>query len=165
MKICAKCGDEFPKFLRIDGKYKNFQNRKYCFNCSSLGNHNTKKLEKIIDDKKICLKCGELKNLKEYYNKHKIYKYPYCNVCFNKFSTFSLIRKKKKALTYKGGKCIKCGYDKYYGALHFHHRDPLEKKYDWSKLRRFTWDVVTKELDKCDLLCSNCHAETHRMYD
>ena len=71
------------------------------------------------------------------------------------------IRIKKKAIDYKGGHCSRCCYDKYYGALQFHHRNPEEKDVNWTKLRLRSWDKITEELDKCDLLCANCHAEVH----
>ena len=69
--------------------------------------------------------------------------------------------RKLQAIEYKGGKCIKCGYNKCHGALDFHHRDPKTKKYVWRKLRLHTWSTIIEELDKCDLLCANCHREIH----
>ena len=72
------------------------------------------------------------------------------------------IDRKIKAIEYLGGKCVSCGYDKYYGALHFHHKDPSTKSANWNKVRLWNWEKVEKELDKCDLLCANCHAEAHR---
>lgn len=71
------------------------------------------------------------------------------------------IKRKIKAIEYLGGKCIKCGYDKYHGALQFHHRNPKEKTANWNKIRLWSWPKVLEELDKCDLLCANCHAEEH----
>lgn len=74
------------------------------------------------------------------------------------------IAKKIRAVDYKGGKCIKCGYDKCYDALEFHHRNMDEKEFSPSKLvRNNKWETVKKELDKCDLLCSNCHKEIHHI--
>ena len=70
-------------------------------------------------------------------------------------------RRKREAIEYKGGACSVCGYSKYYGALHFHHRDPSTKEANWTKIRLWTWNKVLTELDKCDLLCANCHAEEH----
>jgi len=69
---------------------------------------------------------------------------------------------KQKAIDYKGGKCEKCGYDRCVAALEFHHKDPNGKDFGISKdgITR-SWDKVKKELDKCVLLCSNCHKETH----
>lgn len=71
------------------------------------------------------------------------------------------IRRKKEAITYKGGCCAHCGYDKHYGALEFHHQNPSEKDVNWNKLRLRSWGKITNELDKCVLLCSNCHREEH----
>jgi len=73
------------------------------------------------------------------------------------------IKIKKKAIDYKGGSCVKCGYNKYYGALEFHHLDPSQKDVVWTKLRLRSWDKITKELDKCILLCANCHREEHNI--
>lgn len=69
---------------------------------------------------------------------------------------------KKKAVNYLGGKCKICGYSKYIGALEFHHKDPSKKDFGIAaggKIRK--WDFLKEELDKCILLCSNCHKEVH----
>jgi transposase len=59
-----------------------------------------------------------------------------------------------------GGACAICRYERYVGALHFHHRDPAEKRFALSV------DGVARSIEraraearKCVLLCSNCHAE------
>jgi 5-methylcytosine-specific restriction endonuclease McrA len=59
-----------------------------------------------------------------------------------------------------GGRCAICGYDRYVGALEFHHRDPSEKRFGLS-VRGITRSIATlrEEASKCVLLCSNCHAE------
>lgn len=75
-------------------------------------------------------------------------------------------RRRKKirlmAIEHLGGKCIKCGYNKYPEVMEFHHRDPLQKDFNVSKkgLTR-SWERVRKEIEKCDLLCANCHRELH----
>lgn len=71
------------------------------------------------------------------------------------------INRKIKAVEYKGGCCQACGYSKCLGALEFHHRDKDTKEFSWIKLRLRNWESVLLELDKCDLLCANCHRETH----
>ncbi len=68
---------------------------------------------------------------------------------------------KVRAIKYKGGKCYDCGYDKCYAALEFHHRNKDTKDVDWMRLRRRSWTRIVLELDKCDLLCANCHRERH----
>ena len=71
---------------------------------------------------------------------------------------------KLKAIEYKGGKCQneECGYSKCVDALEFHHLDPKEKNFSLSKTG-FTrgWVEIKTELDKCILLCANCHREAH----
>ena len=69
---------------------------------------------------------------------------------------------KLKAIEYKGGKCQICGYDSYVGALEFHHTDPSKKNFSISEkgLTR-SFALIKAELDKCVLLCSNCHKEFH----
>lgn len=69
---------------------------------------------------------------------------------------------KQKAVAYKGGGCEICGYDKCLAALTFHHRNPAEKDFGISDIMNtITWARIQKELDKCYLLCANCHAEVH----
>lgn len=68
---------------------------------------------------------------------------------------------KRKLVEYHGGKCVRCGYDKFYGALTFHHRDPNEKEFKISTANILGWDKLLAESEKCDLLCLNCHAEEH----
>lgn len=73
-------------------------------------------------------------------------------------------RKKLKiqAIEYKGGCCELCGYNKFVGALDFHHKDPKTKEFSISsKGYTRSWGKVKEELDKCVLLCSNCHREIH----
>ncbi|AFH21427.1 HNH endonuclease [Cronobacter phage CR3] len=69
---------------------------------------------------------------------------------------------KEKAIDYKGGECNVCGYNKCHAALEFHHLDPNEKDFaiGGSGLTRPFKDIK-KELDKCVMLCSNCHREVH----
>jgi len=71
-------------------------------------------------------------------------------------------RKKAKLLLieYKGGKCVGCGYDKCVRALQFHHLNPNEKEFGIGS-KSVSLEKLKKEVDKCILVCSNCHAEIH----
>jgi len=110
---------------------------------------------------KECKKCYCVKEETDFYKKgNRIHSY--CKSCYNQYCQERWIEKKKKAISYLGGCCKKCGYKKYYGALEFHHRDPSEKEFDWNKMRMISEEKMLNELDKCDLLCSNCHREEHR---
>lgn len=64
-----------------------------------------------------------------------------------------------------GGKCNNCGYDKCYGALDAHHIDHTTKSFTISGAHSRSWNIILEELDKCVLLCSNCHQEHHHDCD
>ena len=75
-------------------------------------------------------------------------------------------RRRKKlrdmAREYKGNKCAVCGYNKCQRALSFHHLDPKLKDFGLSaKGLTRSWEKIQKEINKCILLCSNCHMEVH----
>ena len=49
--------------------------------------------------------------------------------------------------------------------LDFHHRNPLEKEGELSDFSKgYNLDKFFNELDKCDLLCANCHREFHYLF-
>lgn len=117
-----------------------------------------------------CRSCGRKRD-RDYYHKNKIkryqqskkhrakYKEKYNEIIRNFIRERS--RKQKLILVEEhGGKCIKCGYNKFISALHFHHRDPSQKSFHLNGSRSL--ETKRKEAQKCDLLCANCHAEhTH----
>lgn len=59
-----------------------------------------------------------------------------------------------------GGACVLCGYDRFTGALQFHHLDPQTKAFSIGHegVTRGI-DTMRTEAAKCVLLCANCHAE------
>lgn len=61
-----------------------------------------------------------------------------------------------------GGKCMLCGYSRCLEALDFHHRDPKKKDFGLSEggITR-SWEKTKKEIEKCALICANCHREVH----
>ena len=69
--------------------------------------------------------------------------------------------RKVKCVEYKGGKCQRCGYQKCVKAMNFHHVDPSTKEFEISQRLDTAWEKLTAELDKCVLLCFNCHMEEH----
>lgn len=78
--------------------------------------------------------------------------------------------RKIKALQYKKTKCCSCcGYSKHNDALDFHHIDPSSKEFEFREVRfspnNDIPESVKYELDKCIVLCSNCHAKEHAKYD
>lgn len=73
------------------------------------------------------------------------------------------VKKKLDLISLRGSKCEICGYSKNLAALQFHHLDPNGKdsNMDMRKLSNSKWEWCLSEIEKCQLLCANCHAETH----
>ena len=73
---------------------------------------------------------------------------------------------KKELIKYKGGACSICGYNKTSVALTFHHlhNQDQKKEYDIATKigNRYSLDFLKKEVDKCVLVCENCHREIHQ---
>ena len=112
---------------------------------------------------KTCTKCQKKKCLDSFYKKSNRNS-SYCKACFDLYCKERWKIRKKKAVVYKGSKCNDCpiAYPEYHTCIFdFHHTDPKLKEMDWQKLRQYSWTKVTVELDKCILLCSNCHRLRH----
>ena len=113
---------------------------------------------------KTCSKCNIEKNEQDFYKKgNSGRRNSFCKKCFNRYCSDRWIQKKLEAIEYLGGCCSCCGYKKYYGALEFHHKDPSIKEFQWDRARKLKKESIKKELDKCILLCANCHREIHGM--
>lgn len=69
-------------------------------------------------------------------------------------------RSKLKLIEYKGGKCEICGYNTSIAALHFHHKNSQEKDFQIGG-SSYSFEKLKIEVDKCILVCSNCHSEIH----
>lgn len=164
MPTCLKCLKKFPNWNRINGIWRNLCSRKYCLDCSPYKLHNTKKIHLINEATvKVCSECKKEKPLNEFYLKNKDgeLKHMYCKSCCSNRTLRRQYKLKKEAVLYKGGCCALCGYDKYYGALDFHHVDPKTKEFEISKFRLLKFNQIKKELDKCICVCKNCHSEIH----
>ena len=108
---------------------------------------------------RICQRCGKHFVV----DKSKGNAGVYCSSCRTTLRRQKIIQ---KAIEYLGGKCMKCGYNKNIAALEFHHKNPTEKDFTISRNSASKkWDIIQLELDKCDLLCSNCHREEHAKND
>ncbi len=69
---------------------------------------------------------------------------------------------RQMAVEYKDGRCEICGYDRCMEALEFHHNNSSDKDFSISdKGYTRSWKRVKEELDKCIMVCANCHRELH----
>ncbi len=131
--ICENCGKKFDPYLVIGGKRQNASNRKFCYGCSPHGAHNCR-----ADLSKPKWPLAEYRKM---YKRHR----------------HNAV--KVRAVALKGGKCIYCGYNKCTAALDFHHRNPETKEFTITSKVSYKWERIEKELEKCDLVCANCHRE------
>lgn len=70
-------------------------------------------------------------------------------------------RIKKECVDYLGGKCADCGLETSRVEVYdFHHLDPAKKDFSLFKNAK-CFKTMRPELDKCVLLCANCHRIRH----
>lgn len=130
-------------------------------NCDRLSTEQKLELQKLYDEigslKKVAkLKGHAFETVKKYViTKNKVKKLTNSDavVLWRK-------RTKIKLVEYKGGKCEICGYNKSINALHFHHLNPKEKDFSISG-KSLSFEKLKTEVEKCILVCSNCHSEIH----
>lgn len=94
-----------------------------------------------------------------YVNSSKKYR---CVKCLSEAVQKRRDKTKQILVEYKGGKCEICGYNKCIQALEFHHIDPNQKDFGIGA-KGYTKSIEKnkEEVDKCILVCSNCHREIH----
>ena len=112
---------------------------------------------------KYCPRCKETKKIDHFYKRRgKEGGSVYCKKCTSEQVLERQRGLKQMAIEYKGGSCQECGYDKCNSALEFHHLNPKEKDFNICSIKGCEFnDKIKKELDKCILVCANCHREIH----
>jgi Zn finger protein HypA/HybF involved in hydrogenase expression len=133
---------------------------------------NSKKLDRP-SGVKICTSCGEGKSLEDFYTNGysplgKIKYKGKCKECEQqvKYEKFSNLLKDYLNISNRKYACESCGYTNIFGALDWHHINPNNKDFNISDIPKtissenFITNVMP-ELDKCKLLCPNCHRLEH----
>ena len=114
---------------------------------------------------KICTKCGRELFLDNFHwrDKAKGIRRAECKQCHNNQVKKRYDENKNEINLLKEGKsCEKCGYNKCVAALDYHHIDPSTKIDTVAKLSTHSsLEMAMKEIQKCILLCANCHREFH----
>ena len=131
-------------------------------------------------EERVCCKCQISKPIEEFSwnNIAKGRRNFDCKVCHKKHrNKFYLANKEKEALAsveardivkewfenYKSTlKCSRCD-ESHIATLCFHHIDPSTKEMNVSETIGYRWSIkrIQKEIDKCIVLCANCHAKEH----
>lgn len=118
---------------------------------------------------KICKKCHSEKNDNEFYAQVQKGKngqqWPYldcyCKICRMKYTNERSIAIKIECIVYLGGKCQDCGLIDNPCIYDFHHLDPSIKELAFGNRGGKSFKSLKPELDKCILLCANCHRKRH----
>lgn len=103
-----------------------------------------------------CGQCGETEPAKFYGHKRKV-----CGPCHNAYNIKQGQERRLRAIKELGGKCQVCGFELYSCSLDLHHREAKAKSPNFRSMRGWSWGRILVELQKCILLCKNCHAVTH----
>jgi hypothetical protein len=115
---------------------------------------------------KKCNACEEVKPVEQFYKQYKR-QHPtwncydsYCIPCRVEYGNQRRQRIKALAVAYKGGKCVDCGLKtSEFCVYDFHHEDANKEFAIGSNTKSF--ESIKVELDKCTLLCANCHRVRH----
>ena len=99
-------------------------------------------------------------------NAYRRYDYPkrfnsYCKSCLHNRQMRRWKQRKVDMIKYKGGTCEDCKGTFPPEVYQFHHLNPEEKEFEWNKARLLSKDKMMNEVDKCALLCANCHILRH----
>jgi len=88
----------------------------------------------------------------------------YRHLCVSCYSKQKYSEKKKRVIKFreykKTLKCVRCGYDDY-RALQFHHVNSDKEGILTKIVRDRSWDRAMEEINKCIVLCANCHQIEH----
>lgn len=114
---------------------------------------------------KICTKCGRELPEEDFYwrNKEKGIRRSDCKYCHNQYVKDKYIEKHEIIESLKSQcKCAKCGDNRGY-LLDYHHIDPSIKDSGISQMlaNNRKYDDIVEEINKCVVLCANCHREFH----
>lgn len=168
MPTCDLCSTYFSTRVTIEGKVHILSSRKYCLSCSPFKKHNTRRIlstdeAALMWDASIkrCAKCKTPQAHSEFYSRGKGVQ-SWCKTCVKNNSAQRARELKLAAIDHLGGVCKDCRQMPHPAAMTFHHLDPAKKDFSISHARyRKGIEDVRSELEKCVLLCMNCHAIRH----
>ena len=76
-------------------------------------------------------------------------------------------KRRQWLVAFKSGlKCVRCG-ESHPATLTFHHKNPSTKSFaigDSTLALKVSFKRLLAEIDKCEVLCANCHAKEHWSY-
>lgn len=129
---------------------------------------------------KICSKCKSVKPITEFNfrNTKAGKRHSYCRECGKQLTRSHYKRNKQQYLNknlrsfrerreyareIKSIPCADCGVQYPYYVMDFDHREGETKTHNLSDVAEMSINALKREIDKCDVVCSNCHRErTHQ---
>ena len=117
-----------------------------------------KRFERERNNRTICTYCG-VKLTDDNWSKWS--GASRCLKCYNEYKITRKYAHKDRAIEYLGGKCSNCDGVFPRVVYDFHHLDPTQKEFKVNQIVQRHWKGLKIELDKCTLLCANCHRIEH----
>lgn len=125
------------------------------------------KREVDVMSTKVCSKCNKELPFSDFHkngfssNGEQKYR-GYCKKCASKKES-ERYRLKREYVNKQKIACQKCGETRFY-TLDFHHKDAKVKDFTIGRFKRGNLQTIQNEIDKCIVLCSNCHREFHYLF-
>ncbi len=160
--VCKSCGNPFDTDWRKDPKTPAEFCSRRCSNRRAVTEETRKKIASSLREtpQEFCQECGKLLvkgSLSGFCQEHK----PRSTMTNSERVHQWRKRTKLALIDYKGGECERCGYSRCPEALEFHHKDPSQKDFGLSMGNSYSLERMKIEVDKCMLVCANCHREIH----
>jgi len=147
--------NELKKYVELGYSHRKIGKELNCSESNIKYWLNKYELKTIKKEKnEFCTLCGNL-------IKNNIANRSNCQSCVTRIRRY---RTKQRAVKLLDGKCNRCGWSGNIAAFEFHHPDD-NKKFGIADISNKSWKVVKKEIQKCELLCSNCHRIEHTKYN
>jgi hypothetical protein len=172
--LCGEVSDDIRIMLiQADGSYAlsggDGEGQLLCFKCANPSSNKPTKGDtfEVASSKekyqRICKKHGLQEHTQR--SDSQGYRCTYCTRDYSQKRAKQNVQNRKARLAEArlqlGNRCSKCGYSTHPVILHFHHKNPSEKEGLVSRLATSNQKVFEAEVNKCELLCPNCHAEHH----
>jgi len=157
MPTCNNCGNEFPNKISKDGETISLSGRKFCLECSPLGNKNTRSyIVKLQDSEAFCARCQKIKNKDEFYARKDSGKpLSYCIICQSELKELKFQENIERVIQEKGCVCQDCGLS-YPAPIYEFYFDGTV--YNLSKARNMSFERFSNNLQEYTMLCRNCSA-------
>jgi len=115
---------------------------------------------------KVCTKCSKSFTVDNFWKQSKAKDglNTWCKGCITEGMKEGARKRKRAAVEQFGGTCYRCGGEFNSAVFDFHHKDPSTKETAIAVLLQslaLEHPKVQMELEKCIMLCSNCHRTVH----